>query len=851
MSWVLNKLEKLTDITYIPGTPEIPGTDGTAGSPEYTYWKETSVGGLSWANGPPTGWDNILYIPSPGGGGIEIKSGGYQYKNGQKGYLTGVLAGVEYFYTAPAQIVRTLVTVPAVPAIPGTPGTPGTAGQTISNYNLGWNAGALAPDDLAENQVFSWRMSAGNVGSVVGVARTIDPQDNGYVGMVLSVMTTSGTFMLYHGSVPFTTPAPFTDATQFALARTNEGTLELYKDGGLIHSEALADGVIVDTSLYSGGDVIWDAVETTRELAPLNSNIAATTQSDAQAVASAITVPVVVGPGTALGVAGATTRSAAINGSVVVDGVVNTSGAATTVSAAVSVDAQIGAVIVFGPGTALGVAGATTESTALAVGDVETGVGISTRVGAADLAFLPLAGAASGPNTNSGWTGNYQGDALFMEPMEVESAGNLAAPIIGIADCLMVPMNASVTGLTGEVSVSSNNVMLPMAALASGNDSLDPEFYYSQAYGTLHPLTAVATDEPLAEELFYREITDTILATVSEVQANYGSRVLDSVFMGATAQTFYHPTIELTDLAVAMATYENAFVLEIAELFKADLDSISATSVIAIAEALYVAGVVQTHYHGIVALLASVIVSDSNKHAVPATIQEEAYAASKDPALMLAAQFLDEVNIASSYENTLTIVVEETARFEADDTIELTAKLLAEILDEIDVYSLFKTPVDLAQGWVMNTEGDMPISEYDSFEFIAMAQFKGVLSGTSDDGLYVMGADTDDGQPITSEIASLMLDFGTSRQKRISSAYLGYTSESELVLKVRSVSDGVLFEHWYKACPVVADAPREGRVNVGKGLRSRYWQFELTNVDGGDFEIDQLEMYPIFLSRRV
>jgi hypothetical protein len=40
-------------------------------------------------------------------------------------------------------------------------------------------------------------------------------------------------------------------------------------------------------------------------------------------------------------------------------------------------------------------------------------------------------------------------------------------------------------------------------------------------------------------------------------------------------------------------------------------------------------------------------------------------------------------------------------------------------------------------------------------------------------------------------------------------------------------------------------------VEVGQGLRSRYWQFELTNVDGGDFELDVLELYPLFLGRRV
>jgi len=215
------------------------------------------------------------------------------------------------------------------------------------------------------------------------------------------------------------------------------------------------------------------------------------------------------------------------------------------------------------------------------------------------------------------------------------------------------------------------------------------------------------------------------------------------------------------------------------------------------------------------------------------------------------AALLDSVNIASAFENVLTIVIEDTAALAAGDTIELSSQLLVELLDVVDVYALIKTPSDIAQGWVMNTEGTQPISEYDNFEFNSVTTFKKEFYGTSDAGLYVLNADDDAGTNITSELSSLMLDMGTSRMKRIRSAYLGYTAENDLVLKVRSVSDGQLSEHWYKGCEVVSDAPREGLVQVGQGLKSRYWQFELTNVDGGDFEIDQLELHPLFLGRRV
>ena len=34
-----------------------------------------------------------------------------------------------------------------------------------------------------------------------------------------------------------------------------------------------------------------------------------------------------------------------------------------------------------------------------------------------------------------------------------------------------------------------------------------------------------------------------------------------------------------------------------------------------------------------------------------------------------------------------------------------------------------------------------------------------------------------------------------------------------------------------------ADAQRNNRCKPGKGLSSRYWRFEIRNVDGADFQI--------------
>jgi hypothetical protein len=58
-------------------------------------------------------------------------------------------------------------------------------------------------------------------------------------------------------------------------------------------------------------------------------------------------------------------------------------------------------------------------------------------------------------------------------------------------------------------------------------------------------------------------------------------------------------------------------------------------------------------------------------------------------------------------------------------------------------------------------------------------------------------------------------------------------------------------EHWYRLEQRPTEALRENRVPVGRGLKSVYWQYELHNIDGADFQIETVRMWPMGLSRKV
>lgn len=278
-------------------------------------------------------------------------------------------------------------------------------------------------------------------------------------------------------------------------------------------------------------------------------------------------------------------------------------------------------------------------------------------------------------------------------------------------------------------------------------------------------------------------------------------------------------------------------------------------TVIQAAELLEQAGVVdavQTARTALTALLDAIRGGDDVYAAVTRSVADSLTVSAAVQSLATYLTLLtDAVEVSTDLELRRLVLVAVTDEVEVDDAAQVQGHYLAELLSSVDVYAMLASSADVAQGWVMNTEKARPVSEYDNFEFTSLAWYRGQLWGTLDDGLYLLEGGDDAGEPIQAALESLLLDFGTGRQKRIRSAYLGYTAQGGLVLKVRAVEGGEMSEHWYAASDVTADAPREGIMEVGQGLRSRYWQFELVNVDGADFEIDHIELYPIMLGRRV
>jgi hypothetical protein len=228
-------------------------------------------------------------------------------------------------------------------------------------------------------------------------------------------------------------------------------------------------------------------------------------------------------------------------------------------------------------------------------------------------------------------------------------------------------------------------------------------------------------------------------------------------------------------------------------------------------------------------------------------------------------------NVTDSATPWRTIVESATSSFTIEDTFAATQKIETATITETatwddsqtwngSVYNATLTSTisvldtiwaaDLnALAWVMNTETG-GLSNYDNFGYDSIAEHNGKLYATSPNGIYEIDGETDDGRAIDAELQTGFLDFDRDEKKRLSDIYVSYTGGAlECTLEPYTVANGTVYT--YEMEEREADAPRNNRIKVGKGVASRYWRFTFNNVSGADFQIHDVAVEAGISKRRL
>lgn len=215
------------------------------------------------------------------------------------------------------------------------------------------------------------------------------------------------------------------------------------------------------------------------------------------------------------------------------------------------------------------------------------------------------------------------------------------------------------------------------------------------------------------------------------------------------------------------------------------------------------------------------------------------------PQQAIGVAFLDSASIAQQLTASKfgTILLNEAAALTAAFTV--GQKTSMNLSDIITAAVIIKAGDDEMVGWIINP--NLAASTMlDNYAFSGFGTHKGKRYGIRPDGLYVLEGDTDAGTNIDSFISLGNRNFNTAKMKRVPHAYIGASTDGRMVLKV--IVGGQ--EYLYAVRNHSTDMG-EQRVDIGRGLRSNYWNFELMNREGADFEIDTIKFMPIVLERRI
>ena len=148
--------------------------------------------------------------------------------------------------------------------------------------------------------------------------------------------------------------------------------------------------------------------------------------------------------------------------------------------------------------------------------------------------------------------------------------------------------------------------------------------------------------------------------------------------------------------------------------------------------------------------------------------------------------------------------------------------------------------------WAINTRTGA-VTEYQNYDYNSFAQMGHHFLGASSTGLYQLDGPLDVGSAIMATVKSGSAQFSGSRYTAFDAVYLGCRvsdGANDWLLKLHT-GDGQCYVYQFQPLN-----RRTTKIFVGKGLRARYFSWELVTA-GENFDLDSIEFVPISSKRRV
>jgi len=149
------------------------------------------------------------------------------------------------------------------------------------------------------------------------------------------------------------------------------------------------------------------------------------------------------------------------------------------------------------------------------------------------------------------------------------------------------------------------------------------------------------------------------------------------------------------------------------------------------------------------------------------------------------------------------------------------------------------------EGWVVNAN-TFASSRILGMNANSFCQYQNEYFACANGGIYSMNGADDAGSPIEAFISTgNVKPFGQS-MSRVFDAYLLMKNDGPMKIRIIVQDTPDTYEiHDFNASFI------NHRVKLSKGLKSVAWRFEISNMEGSDFDLDTFKIYPIELTRHI
>lgn len=198
---------------------------------------------------------------------------------------------------------------------------------------------------------------------------------------------------------------------------------------------------------------------------------------------------------------------------------------------------------------------------------------------------------------------------------------------------------------------------------------------------------------------------------------------------------------------------------------------------------------------------------------------------------------------------SLTISASGFTAIDWDSPALVLPQITVEAFAESVLAAVFET-------WCLNMTS-AGVSEYTSFPITSAMRFNGKYYGTTATGIFELTGDTDAATAIAADVLTGVTDYSYEGEKgdnslkikRSGGAYVNLRSQGGFAVVAKVDEDTERIYTLTAAADPKGFHPR--RVDLGRLLEGRNWQFGFKNVAGADFSVRDFQNIPIVLSRRI